>query len=157
MARTQSNPNLHPFGHEPLTLSGLTAQEQAELPPHERIQGVWPLLLKLCSGHAQNLQGRGFPGLMDELLQEIVVVLLERDKKWNPGRGNYTTFVNIVWRNVRQRQDETRGVVLAPNHAWARLKKLKRQQEAGVLSQQEQITMRSLEIVHRAQVALKDM
>lgn len=152
--------NTHNFRHFDtggFTLAGLTAQEQAELGPHERIQGVWPLLLKLCSGHAQNLQGRGFPGLMDELLQEIVVALLERDKKWNPARGNYTTFVNIVWRNVRQRQDETRGVVLAPNHAWARLKKLKRQQEAGGLSQQEQITLRSLEIVHRAQVVLKDM
>jgi hypothetical protein len=156
VARRESNPNFRPFGSAGFTLAGMTAKEQAELGPHERIQAVWPLLLKLCSGHVQRLEKLGIRVVMDDLLQEIAATLLERDDKWDWQKGRYTTFVNIVWRNVRQRLDETRGVVPAPHNAWATMQKLRKAQEAGGLSGAKQKTLRSLEIVHHDQMALKE-
>lgn len=156
MPAPERNPTFHPFGPQLPTLKGMTPQEQARLDTHERIQGVWALLLKLSTAHVARLRKQKITAPAEDLLQALTVALLEQDEKWDPARGNYTTFVNMIWRKVRQRHDETREVVLAPNHAYATLQKLRKLREAGTLPQSKKQTLTGLEGVYQVFAPLEE-
>lgn len=153
---SESNPNLRPFGETVPSLKGLSAAEQAELGPHERIACVWPLLVRLCVTHAGQLKKQGIVIVAEDLIQELAATLVERDAKWRPERGKYTTFVGCVWRNVRERHDECRGVVVGPNHAWTHLKKLRAEKAAGTITRKKTRTLHRLEALKQTQVPLQE-
>ncbi len=152
-----ANPNFWPYARQGPTLKGLSAAEEAQLEPHERIRRVWPMIVRLCSQHTEVMRPRGVEVPTDDLIQEFVLHVLERDHKWNPARGKYTTFVGRLWRNVRQRQIETHGVVTGPHNAWSIMKRFQARHEAGQLSKAECKTLHSLEILHRLDVPLPEV
>jgi hypothetical protein len=156
VAAAKGNPNFRPYGTANATLKGLSALEQAELGPHERLQCAWPLIVRLCTAHATRMLKQGIVMVPDDLIQEVAVQLMMKDHKWDPNRGKYTTFVNIVWRNVKQRQRETVGVVIAPHNAYSRMTKLRRQQEAKDFTPGKASLLFSLETVHRSETPLQE-
>ncbi len=147
---------LNPYGITGSTLRGLSQAEQAVLGLHERLEGVWPLLVRICTAHARRLKKQGISIVVEDLVQELALALVENDGKWQPERGRYTTFVGCIWRNVRQRQDELRGVVPAPHNAYSMLKKLRRERADHELSPTKFQTLYGLEAVHRAELPYED-
>ncbi len=157
MPRFDENPNLRPFGPTMSTLKRLTPAQEAELGPHERIAAVWPMLIQVCTKHANMLAQEGISVNAEDLLQEFALMLVERDHRWDHERGKYTTFVRSLWRCLRREFEERRTVVVKPKHAWKRLQKLQKKAETQELKRSEPHTLYALEAIYRAEVPLPEV
>ncbi len=68
-------------------------------PAQIRIVGVLPLLTRLINGWIRRLKPREQAQFdVDDLLQEMWLVLLEKDHYYEPSRARYTTFAGLLCR-----------------------------------------------------------
>ncbi len=137
-------PGLYAFGTGPL--KRLTAAEEAVAPFENRLRSAWRYLVKRAKRWIATLSDRERAHVeAEDLLNEIVIALLERDHKWRPERGGYVTFAEQVARNVLSAKREQARVVDAPSNALGRLKVYRKRQEAGTLGPASALTMRAIE------------
>ncbi len=138
------NPALFAFGTE--ALRRLAPEEEAAAPFEDRLRSVWGYLVRRSRRFVATLSGRERAHLgPDDLVDAIVVALLEKDARWDPGRGRYITFAEQVARNVMVAERERARVVRAPSNARSRLQKYRDLDREGKLSESKRITMHSIE------------
>ncbi len=137
-------PSLYPFGSVPLPR--MSAAEEATAPFEARLRASWPYIVNRARRFVATLTHRERAHLSEEdLTQAIVATLLQRDGKFDIGRGRYVTFVENVSRNVIVVQREKARVVTAPANAVSRLRKLRAKSETVGLSKGQKLTMSAIE------------
>ncbi len=140
----QREPWAYPFGTEPLTR--LSAEEERGAPVEQRLRSHWPFIVRRAKRFCFTLSDRERAHLdAEDLVSDIVTALLEKDAKWDRGRGRYVTFCEQVVRNVLSIKREQARVVTAPQDAVGRLRRYRELYAEGTLSEQSIATMHAIE------------
>lgn len=137
-------PALYPFGTRPLRR--LTAEEEIEAPLADRLQSVWAYLCRRARRFVDGLSARERANYSaEDVTQEIVAILMQKDTKWDHTRARYLCFCEQVCRteliNLRARM----RAVHAPSNALRRLADYRTRAAAGTLPPRQHRVMRALE------------
>lgn len=139
MKRSQINeqyPCFFAFGRKHKFLS---AEEAITATFEERIQSIWPFIVRRVLAFHASLKPRDRVNFdPEDVLIELVIVLLESeksDKGWVPERGRYITFAGrLIGRHLFSIRDKARTVE-SPRNSSCRLREYEVQEGDGTLTE----------------------
>ncbi|MBX6312052.1 MAG: hypothetical protein IRY99_03900 [Isosphaeraceae bacterium] len=136
-------PILFMFGEGPVKF--LSDEEARAAQPIERIQSIWPFMVRQAVAFVGTLKPRQRANCdLEDVLMELLTVLLEKDAKWTPERGKYLTFAGtVIQRELSAIRDGTH-TIHPPSNSSSRLKEYGEQSQAGTLTARRRATMHSI-------------
>lgn len=136
MKRSQINeqyPCFFAFGRKHKFLS---SEEASNATVEDRIRSIWPFIVHRVLAFHASLKPRDRVNYdPEDVLIEVVIVLLENDKKWTPERGKYITYAGcLIGRHLFSIRDKARTVE-SPRNSSCRLREYETQDEDGTLTE----------------------
>jgi DNA-directed RNA polymerase specialized sigma24 family protein len=136
-------PALFAFGEGPIEF--LSVEQARAATPQERIKSVWPFLVRSTLKFCETLRTRAAINFdPEDVLNELYLVLAEKDAKWDPARGTYLTFAGRVVTNELHRIRDRAGTIHGPRNAACRIKQYEAEKKAGTLSEKKAGTLRDI-------------
>lgn len=127
------------FGRYPRRL---THEQMPTATADERIESVWPFLVKLAIGfHLRMKPGDKVNFDIEDVLSELYIKLKRSDDSWSPERGLYITFAASLSRRVMSSIRDRAHTVHSPRNSTCRLKRYKKQQSEGDLKPKKERTL----------------
>lgn len=120
----------------------IPADDQGQATFEQRYKSIIPFLIKKSNEFIKrrmSIRQEANYDLEDVML-EVWIELKEKDSKWTPDRGKYTTFAGTLAKHLFSAMDDCSRTVHSPRNSGSRLTGYESDRESGVLTSKKSTT-----------------
>ena len=120
----------------------LTPEEAGSATPNERLESVWPFIVREATRFWNRLSAHEKPSVdLEDVIGELAIEVLQKDDKYDASKNyTYAAYVGTIIRNRLLGLRESLHIVSSPKNAACTLKHAARLSQQGLLPDRRRMT-----------------